>query len=156
MKLRTQTRPMLSLIILSLCLLFLSVNGFIGGYLMLSDPNGAPMGMPVTDLARTPFQNFVIPGWILIVVWGLGSLLVLLSLWLRPHLSFLDGIAQATHEHWAWLASIVLGLGLLVWLTVQLFTLPQMAPVQLLLYTLAVLMVLLPFMPGMRRYYHLS
>ncbi|MBW4439019.1 MAG: hypothetical protein KME04_17915 [Pleurocapsa minor GSE-CHR-MK-17-07R] len=146
-------RPFIPMLALSLCLLFLGVNGIIGGYLMLRDPNGAPMGMPVSDLAQTPFQDFVIPGLILIIVWGGGSLLALLGLWLRPQWSLLNITSRWTHEHWAWALSLVLGLALLVWLTVQVLTLPNVAPIQFILYVLAILLVLLPLLPGMRRYY---
>lgn len=153
MNMKVAVRPYLPLLALSLCLLFLGINGLVGGYLMLRDPNGAPMGMPVSDLAQTPFQNYVVPGLILIFVWGCGSLLALIGLWLRPQLTLLNLASRLTHEHWAWALSLVLGLALLVWLTVQVLTLPNVAPIQFILYVLAILLVLLPLLPGMRRYY---
>jgi hypothetical protein len=148
-------RPTLSLTLLSVCLLVLGINGFIGGYLMLSDPNGAPMGMPVSDLARTPFQNFFIPGLLLIFVWGCGSLLTLIGLWLRPQWLLLSQATRWTDEHWAWDLSLALGLALIIWLTVQVFTLPAVAPIQLILYALAIALVVLPLLPQMRQYYQL-
>ena len=153
---QTRPRPLLPLVTLSVCLLFLGINGVIGGYLMLSDVNGSPMGMPVSYLARTPFQNYFIPGLWLLIIWGLGSLVTLLGLWLRPRwLNFNLG-RRLTNEHWAWLFSVLLGLGLLVWLTVQLFTLPAIATIQYILYGLAVLLIVLPLVPTMRQYYRLQ
>lgn len=148
-------RPTLSLMVLSVCLLFLSINGFIGGYLMLSDPNGAPMGMPVSYLARTPFQNFFIPGLMLIFIWGCGSLLTLIGLWMRPQWAIFNRLTGWTDQHWAWDLSIALGIALISWLTVQVFTLPAIAPIQIILYALAIVLVALPLFPQMRQYYHL-
>ncbi len=60
------------------------------------------------------------------------------------------------HEHWSWSLSLLLGLALLVWLTFQLFTLPAVAPIQYLLYGLAMFLVLTPLLPEMRRYYRIA
>lgn len=149
----SRQRPLLLLLILSLCLLVLGINGLVGGYLMLNDPNGAPMGMPVSQLERTPFQDFTIPGIILIVVWGLGSLVTLVGLWwpTKPH--WMNQLVSGFHVAWAWVLCVVLGFALFIWLTVQVFTLPQMAPPQYVLYVFACLMIALPFVPTMRRYY---
>jgi hypothetical protein len=136
-------------------LLFLGVNGVIGGVLMLRDPNGSPMGMPVSYLARTPFQNWFVPGLWLILIWGSGSILALLGLWMHPAWSPLDRLTRWTHESWAWVLSVMLGMALLVWLTVQVFTLPEMAAIQYILYVLAALLVAVPLVPAMRRFYHL-
>lgn len=149
-------RPLIPLLALSLCLLFLGINGVIGGILMLRDPNGAPMGMPVSDLERTPFQNFFLPGLWLIFIWGGGGFTALIGLWLRPEWLNFKFLRRLTHEHWGWTLSIVLGLALLVWLTVQVLTLPEIAPIQFILYGLAVLLVGLPLLPHMRQYYRLE
>jgi hypothetical protein len=149
-------RPLVPLVILSGCLLFLAINGLIGGYLMLRDPNGIPMGMPVSYLERTPFQNFLLPGIWLIFIWGCGSLVILVGLWMRPKWAVLELLTFWTHEHWAWVLSVILGIALLVWLTVQVFTLPAMAPIQYILYGLALLLVGLPLLPNMRQYYHIA
>jgi hypothetical protein len=150
------TRPWTWLLILTICLLFLGVNGFIGGYLMLNDPYGAPMGMPVSMLERTLFQNFIVPGFWLIIVWGGGSFLALLGLWFRSPKTELDAVSRWTHEHWAWTLAEALGLGLLVWLTYQVFTLPAIAPIQYILFGLALLLVCIPLLPSMRSYYRLE
>lgn len=146
-------RPWIALLVLSVCLLFLGGNGFVGGYLMISDPNGTPMGMPVSVLEQTLFQNFFIPGLCLIFIWGCGSLLTLAGLWLGPQKVGLDLLSPLFHEHWSWILSVVLGLGLMVWLTYQLITLPAIAPVQIVLLVLSVLLVGVPLMPAMRLYY---
>lgn len=149
-------RPTIWLLVLSVCLVLLAVNGFIGGYLMLADPNGAPMGMPVSLLERTLFHDFTIPGVLLIVIWGLGSLTTLIGLWARQASPVFSPLTDWTGEHWGWVASIVLGTGLFVWLVYQVFTLPEMAVIQYILFALALILIGLPLLSAMRRYYRLS
>ena len=126
-----------------------------GGYLMLNDPYGSPMGMPVSVLQHTLFQNFIIPGIWLRIVWGAGSFVVLFGLWLHPQKPVVGVVTGWTHEHWAWTLSVLMGLGLLVWLVYQIFTLPAMAPIQYVLFVLAALLVTIPILPAMRAYYQL-
>ena len=148
----SQHRPIILLLVLSVCLVFLACSGFAGGYEMLRDPNGTPMGMSVSVLEGTVFENYFVPGLLLIGIWGGGSVVTLIGLWLGPrwlHLSLLS-------EHWAWFFSVLLGLGLLVWLTYQVVTLPAVAPIQIILYGLACFLVGLPLVPPMRRYYRLK
>lgn len=149
-------RPLYLLALLSLCLLFVGVGGFYGGIAMLGDPNGSPLGMPVSDLEVTPFQSYLIPGLILIFVWGCGSLLILASLWSRPQVALLDGFSHSVHEHWAWGLTILLGLALIIWVTVQVFTLPAIAPIQYVMYCLSLLIAGIPLLPQMRQYYRVS
>jgi hypothetical protein len=153
---KNTARPVILLLVLSICLLFLGVGGFIGGYEMLRDPNGTPMGMPVSQLERTPFQNFFVPGLVLIFIWGCGSMLTLIGLWVRWQLPQINRLTGFVHLHWASGLSVLIGLGLIVWLTVQLFTLPAVIPLQFILYSVAVVLIVLPLFPTMRRYYRVE
>jgi hypothetical protein len=146
-------RPLIPLLVLSTCLLFLGINGLVGGYAMLSNPYDAPMGIPVSALERTPFRDFLIPGLLLTFVWGVGSIVTLIGLWERPRFPLFDRLSEWTHEFWAWGFSILMGVGLLVWLTVQVVTLPDVAPIQYILYALALLLIVLPLLTEMRQYY---
>lgn len=147
-------RPLLPLLIVSVCLLFLGINGLIGGIVMLRDPNGEPFGLSVSVLQTTPFANFLVPGIVLLGVWGVGSLLVLSGLWLRWRVPLLDGLIRLTHEDWPWEFTIVLGVALMIWLIVQVVTIPGVAPIQVVLFVMAALMIVVPLLPQMRQYYH--
>lgn len=153
MRANGQQRPLNLLVPLSGCLVFLGVNGIVGGVLMLSDPQGSPMGIPVSYLARTPFTDFAVPGFILVFVWGLGSFVTLFGLWRLPAWQVFLPLSRWIGKHWAWSASILLGLSLIVWLTVQVFTLPAIAFIQFVLYILALLLIVLPMLPEMRHFY---
>ena len=152
----TKTRPLIPLVLLSLCLLFIALGAFYGGIAMLNDPEGSPLEMPVSYLEDTPFQDYFMPGLILIAVWGCGSLVLLACLWVCPRFAWLDSFAQVVEEHWVWGLTILYGIALIIWLTVQIITLPEVAVIQYVLYALSILIVGLPFLPQMRQYYQIS
>ncbi len=81
------------------------------GWSFLQDPTGRAIGIPQGWIEATPFGSYVIPGLYLLAVNGAG-MLALAALTLR--------------RHWAapWLTG-VLGVGMIVWITVQIVTLPE-------------------------------
>lgn len=151
----TRRRPYISLVILSICLLFLGYSGFMGGYEMLKNPVN-PMGMPLSYLERTLFQDYFVPGLLLILLWGLGSLVTLIGLWRPWQLPLMMPFTLWTHEHWAWGFAVLMGLGLIIWLTYQVVMMPAVATIQFILYGLAVLLIVIPLLPPMRRYYQIQ
>jgi len=57
-------------------LAFNGVAACLGGLSFVHDPSGNDLQMPVSWLAHTPFTDYFIPGLILLVVIGCGSLAV--------------------------------------------------------------------------------
>ena len=54
--------------------LFIGVGAVAGGLGLIMEPNGANLGMPLEMLNRSPFSDFLIPGIVLLIVNGLGSI----------------------------------------------------------------------------------
>ena len=154
MRTRKPQRPTLLLLALSAVLIFVALMGFIGGALFVSDPSGAGMGMTLAALENTLFVDFFIPGLLLMLLYGIGGLVVLYAIWIKPRVPFLSQLTGFTREHWAWDLTLLLGVGLLIWLIYQLFTLPEIAPIQYLMLVIAAVIIALPLLPAMRRYYH--
>ena len=75
-----------------------------GGIGLVADPTNN-IGMPVSQLEGTPFNDYLIPGLILLIVVGLFSLLVFVGLLLR----------------WkaAWWLSLASGGGLVIWIITE-------------------------------------
>jgi len=75
--------------IIAIILLF--VTGFFalaGGWGFISNPSGEKMQIPVEWLENTPFNNYLIPGLILFIVLGLGSIsTAIASIRRTPHYS---------------------------------------------------------------------
>ena len=57
-------------------LLFLALNAIGGGLLLIADPSGNSIRIPVELLQGTPFSDYLIPGIILVLANGILSLIV--------------------------------------------------------------------------------
>jgi hypothetical protein len=86
------------------------------GWLFISDPTGVSMGLPPGWIEATVFGTYLIPGLYLLVMNG-AAMLLLAGLVVR--------------RHWAapWLAG-VLGVGMIIWIAVQLVVMPEMMILQ--------------------------
>lgn len=129
-----------------------AVSGLAGGAALVADPSGGLMGMPLGVLRRGPFPDFLIPGLALLLILGVVPAIVAVGLWIRPRWRGAAALERAFGEHWSWVGSGVVGVGLLVWLAVELWV---VGPSSLLVaYTaLAVAIVALALLPGTRRFY---
>jgi len=68
----------------------------------------------------------------------------------RPRWTWLGPIEGATGRHWAWLATLVLGAGLVVWIALQLAFLPGVSWLHLLYGAIGLSLVALPLTSSMR------
>jgi hypothetical protein len=151
-----QTRPS-SVYVLMFLLLLLGISAMYGGYNLMVDPSGGQLQMPSNWIESTPFKNYFIPGLILFTVLGISPLVTVVALWLRPTWTLVRGLEHLSHEHWAWLASVKLGIALIIWITVQFLMFGARHPVQigleLSLGTLGILIITISLFPSVRRYY---
>lgn len=90
---------------LLLLLVFQGVSALYGGAALVWDPTGGLLGMPPALLDESPFETFLLPGLLLFSMLGVFPLVAFWGVW-RESL-------------WALPASLVVGLGLLIWLAVQ-------------------------------------
>ena len=85
--------------------ILLSIGALAGGLVLMIAPRGEIMPLPLSALAGSPFDTYLIPGLILFGVVGLGPLVAARLAWLRHPL------APA--------AAFVVGAGLLIWVAVE-------------------------------------
>lgn len=104
----------------SVLMVLLALNGIsatYGGWVLASDPTGATMHMSPTWLQASPFDNYLIPGVILMVVLGIGSIVSLVLLAMRrpfaPYLTMMEGAATMI-----WIITQVVMVQLFSWLQV--------------------------------------
>lgn len=145
-------RPV-SLFVLSAVLLLEGAAALMGGLEMLLDPFGAPLGMPVSYLAGTPFGSYLIPGLLLTFVLGVYPLLAVLLVWLRPEWPAMAWLERATDRHWTWTTVVIAGLAMMVWIAVQVGMLGASHPLQAFIAALGLMVLLLAFVPEVRRAY---
>lgn len=53
---------------------FIGLGGVSGGFGLVTEPSGANLGFHVDLLSKSPFSDYLIPGLILLIIIGLGSL----------------------------------------------------------------------------------
>jgi hypothetical protein len=84
---------------------FIGFGGVAGGFGLASEPSGANLGFEVDLLSKSPFSDYLIPGLILLVVNGLGSLA--------------GGVLSFLRNRYAGEIAAVLGAFLMIWIVVQ-------------------------------------
>ncbi len=85
--------------------ILLSIGALGGGLVLMIAPRGEIMPLPLSALAGSPFDTYLVPGLILFCVLGLGPLVAARLAWLRHPL--------------APTAAFVVGAGLLIWVAVE-------------------------------------
>jgi hypothetical protein len=94
-----------SRILIVILLAFLGITAIYGGLMLIMDPSGQRMQMPLSFLEQSPFSDYLIPGIILFLFNGVLSLVVMMFLLLKS-------------QHAPWLI-ILQGAVLITWLVVQ-------------------------------------
>jgi len=94
-------------IVLGSLQLSIGVGAFPAGLLMILDPSGARIGLPLAILMNTPFRTFLVPGVVLLSVNGV--------------LSALGGILSLKQKEYSGVMAIGLGLFLVLWIAAQVY-----------------------------------
>ena len=84
---------------------FVALGALPCGALLMIDPSGAMLNMPLSMLAGSPFANFFWPGLILFAVIGLGHAAA--------------AVLSFRRHRFCGLAGAVMGLGLMIWIFMQ-------------------------------------
>jgi CDP-diglyceride synthetase len=130
-----------SVIILLILILFQGLSGLFGGVGLVLDPSGKSLQIPISWLENSPFNDYFIPGLILLIILGALPIITLYGLWYKLK--------------WGWLFAQVLGLALIIWIGVEILIIGyQPKPPLQLIYGLVGLMILIfVFLPSVKRYY---
>jgi hypothetical protein len=84
---------------------FIGLGGTAGGFGLVTEPSGANLGFHVDLLSKSPFSDYLIPGLILLVVIGLGSLA--------------SGVLSMLRYRYTGEIAAVSGAFLMIWITAQ-------------------------------------
>jgi hypothetical protein len=118
-------------------LVFLGVSATAGGIAMVLGSGAAP---PDEWLDQIPLiDSWVVPGMVLGVGFGLGSLITAYGM-IRRYL-------------WSWLATMLIGLGHVVWIALELTYLPEPSALQVVYGAVGIVLLLLPWHPAVRGYF---
>ena len=87
-------------------LFFLGISALFGSYYLITDPTGESLQMPPSLLDSMPFENYLIPGTLLLIVNGIPALLIaFLTLFKVKYYAYLR---------------VIQGIILIIWLTSEL------------------------------------
>jgi len=71
------------------------------------DPSGELLQMPLSMLAGSPFNTFLIPGIILLIILGIFPMIIFYGLLKR--------------RIWAWTGALAVGIALIIWIGVEIW-----------------------------------
>jgi hypothetical protein len=139
-------------VVLTMFLLgFLGVSAAAGSLALLFDLGG---GQPtISWMEDFPLvDSYVVPGLVLGIGFGLGSILTTYGMIRRPRWSWLEGLERVTGHHWSWLATILIGAGQVAWIGLEVAYLPGLSWLQILYGPLGLALVLLAMLPSVKEY----
>jgi hypothetical protein len=86
---------------------FVGIGAVPAGLSMIINPTGSGLGMTIEMLVNSPFTDFIIPGYFLLGINGIASLL--------------GALASFSRRRFAGKIAIGLGIFLILWITVQVY-----------------------------------
>ncbi len=146
-------RPLAVTLVIGL-LAFLGASAAGGGIALVANRGAAP---PEAWLNDIPLVNsWLLPGLVLGLGFGIGSLLSAYGMLRRPRWSWLGPIERLTGRHWSWAATEVIGAGHIVWIALELVFLPEPSALQIVYGGIGLALVTLPLLPDVREYLRLG
>jgi hypothetical protein len=105
-------------------LLVLGIGAVGGGWAMtfgIGDGNV----LPDEYLEALPLvNNWLVPGLVLLLGFGVGSLVAAYGVLQRPHWNWTRVIDRVTGHHWSWIATIAIGVGQVIWIGLEVISIP--------------------------------
>jgi len=152
---KSNRRPLTARLLFILVLL-IGISALISGPMLFLAPDGHLMQWSVEVLKGSPFSNFVIPGIILFVLIGIYPLFVSYGLATRTSWNGPNLINPFKQFHWAWIASVVVGVIMLIWIGVETLLLGYISFLQPVIMVWGFLILFLSLLPANRQYYSIK
>lgn len=86
-------------------LAFIGVGALVCGLMLILEPDGGSIGLPLELLEHSPFEDFFIPGIALFAINGIGSIIGALLVFKK--------------HRYAGLASMFLGVAMIIWILAE-------------------------------------
>ncbi|MFP4620068.1 MAG: hypothetical protein ACLFM7_02060 [Bacteroidales bacterium] len=148
-------KPPLVVYVLWLLIGFQALQGLGGGLLMLLDPSGNSLRMPLIFLMGSPFPNYFVPGLILTVLLGVLPFICLIGLmtdkWHGPNI-----LNIYKDRWWGWTFSLYVGFVLILWMDMQINFIGHWHSIQTFHSLTGVLILIFTLLPPVMKYYRMK
>ncbi|MNO50764.1 hypothetical protein D3C76_411490 [compost metagenome] len=131
----------------------LGLGAVIGGGSLILDPTGQLIRIPVEMMKVELFPNYLIPGIILLIIFGIGPLVLVVELLLKRDCKLGQKLNSLKPMHWSWTFSLYTAFGLIIWIMVQMYILEIVAIVHLVYVGWALAIQIVTLLPSVREYY---
>jgi hypothetical protein len=131
---------------------FLGISALFPGAAFIIAPDGHLIQMPLSNMANSPFPDFLIPGILLFVFIGIFPMAVAFSLWKRPSWRWPDTINPFKQFHWCWSGSLAAGLILIIWIVSEVQFM-EIGFLHIFYFGWGILILWVTLLPGVRSYY---
>ncbi len=119
-------------IVLGIIQVFVAIGALPAGYAMMAEPDGHGLGMTTSLLADSPFHSFLIPGILLFTVNGIFNIVAAVFSFLR--------------KYYAWFLGVALGIAMLIWISVQVYSIGLNSVLQPVYFGIGILEIVLSLM----------
>ena len=135
-------------------LAFLGLSAIGGGAALIISPSGKLIGgLPLSILKNSPFENFLIPGIILLLVLGIAPCLISIALIKKPKIEFAQKFNLFKDMYWAWTFSIYVAFALIIWIQVETIFIQGVGWLQTFYMLYSIPMIIVALLPQIRNSY---
>ena len=139
--------------ILLILLSFLGLGAIFGGGVFIISPSGKLLGMPLSFLDHSPFEDFLIPGIILFFVLGIAPVAVASALIKKPDYKFAELFNFYKDMYWGWTFSIYIAFALIIWIQTQMMFLKAVDWLHTFYMFFAITIIFVALLPAVRNLY---
>jgi hypothetical protein len=140
--------------ILCLLLLLLAVNAFYGGTSLMLAPDGSLLGMQPGWLEKSPFNNYFIPGLLLLLMNGVFPLVTIFGLVTKNNNRFVNRLNIYKNRCWGWTFAVYSGIITNIWIIVQQL-MAEYFILQTMIAAVGLLILITALLPRVQRYFAL-
>jgi hypothetical protein len=109
--------------------------------------------MPLDLLKNSPFENYLIPGIILLVTFGIFPAFTIFGLLNKPDNKFLNHLNLLYDYHFAWTFAVYIGIAQIIWINIQTLILNAVDIFHTIYSGLGILIVCIALPPQTRKHY---
>jgi hypothetical protein len=135
-------------------LAFLGISAIGGGGALIISPSGKLLGgLPLSILEHSPFNDFLIPGIILLLVLGIFTVLIVFALLKKLNFQFAERFNLFSDMYWAWTFSIYIAFALIIWIQVETIYIQGVGWLQTFYMLFSIPMIIVALLPQNRNTY---